>query len=194
VLQSRTAVKRRLFNLLAALSLLLCAATGVMWMRSYWRAECFMKTWVAKDDEVWKWLIESCNGVVCFGHLHALHVFGYSEGSESSYWCSTPNPDESAYPIAEPRDEQFRVFGIELLINSRGSPIHITSPYWVFLVATGLLPAAWLFVRRRVNSRALSGLCADCGYDLRATPEQCPECGAVADGPVAPSARSATPT
>src|SRR5690242_6266147 len=29
-------MKRRIFNLLAALSLLLCAATVVVWVRSYW--------------------------------------------------------------------------------------------------------------------------------------------------------------
>jgi hypothetical protein len=53
----------------------------------------------------------------------------------------------------------------------------ISIPYWV-LVATPLLigaAAAKLGSRRR----HAAGLCRKCGYDLRATPERCPECGMV---------------
>jgi hypothetical protein len=53
----------------------------------------------------------------------------------------------------------------------------VTAPAWfLFLVVAG--PGVLIGVRawrRRQQRRA--GLCAGCGYDLRATPERCPECG-----------------
>jgi hypothetical protein len=51
-------------------------------------------------------------------------------------------------------------------------------PYWAMAAATGFVPAVWvrLFVRRVYRRR--NGLCTRCGYDLRASGERCPECGA----------------
>jgi hypothetical protein len=60
-----------------------------------------------------------------------------------------------------------------------GTTIDIGLP-WLILI-TSIPPSIWIsvsgrqFLRRRARLR--NGLCNICGYDLRATPNQCPECG-----------------
>jgi hypothetical protein len=52
-------------------------------------------------------------------------------------------------------------------------------PWWPIVLALAILPA-WKLIgvarRRRVHP---PGHCPRCGYDLRATPARCPECGLV---------------
>jgi hypothetical protein len=55
-------------------------------------------------------------------------------------------------------------------------------PYWLAVAATAPVPATHAARRIRRRRRASKGLCRACGYDLRMTPERCPECGAGAAG------------
>jgi hypothetical protein len=62
----------------------------------------------------------------------------------------------------------------------------VVLPYWALGVAATLLPIARALLaifrlerRRRLNR---VGLCPRCGYDLRGTPDGCPECGTPAAG------------
>ena len=50
---------------------------------------------------------------------------------------------------------------------------------WTLALTVGAV-AGWMTYRsERSRGRIDSGLCARCGYDLRATPDRCPECGTV---------------
>jgi hypothetical protein len=55
-------------------------------------------------------------------------------------------------------------------------------PLWMILPVTGCLPAFQLIgtIKQRMAQRRRIDLCRNCGYDLRATPDRCPECGAAA--------------
>jgi hypothetical protein len=61
--------------------------------------------------------------------------------------------------------------------------------HWVIFAVFGLLPLTRLIIgsRRRWRRRRLTarGLCVGCGYDLRFTPDRCPECGRVVGEQVA---------
>jgi hypothetical protein len=52
-------------------------------------------------------------------------------------------------------------------------------PGWACVLATGVLPASAMrrYLRRRREAKVHAGICVRCGYDLRASPEKCPECG-----------------
>src|SRR5205823_4634558 len=72
----------------------------------------------------------------------------------------------------------FAYSSIDYYSNGKEVRQSIYLPHWSLIAFFGLLP---LFksiglLRRRAHG---PGLCAACGYDLRATPDRCPECGAL---------------
>jgi hypothetical protein len=106
-------------------------------------------------------------------------------------------PDETRFyrwNPAGPRDPLWRRMGFqgEGLRDGRSAPEFglvqrsllwkVGLPFW-FLAASFALPCAVWLLRRGVRRRLdKSGRCPACGYDLRATPDGCPECGAVHGG------------
>jgi hypothetical protein len=54
----------------------------------------------------------------------------------------------------------------------------LSFPHWALAVVVSVLPIVWLVRKRFIPP--VTGLCPKCGYDLRATPNRCPECGAIA--------------
>jgi hypothetical protein len=92
----------------------------------------------------------------------------------------------SEYPFTSTPDGHrvlLRFFGFEFRnIRGRnwGSSYHtvaVVFPYWIVTFLTALPSASCLATSFRRRHRFHHGLCPHCGYDLRATPERCPECG-----------------
>ena len=66
-------------------------------------------------------------------------------------------------------------------IGSYGNTWFVVIPLWSFVLLFGgvALFATWR-LRRRVDAHGRR-VCVECGYDLRSTPERCPECGHIVE-------------
>ena len=74
------------------------------------------------------------------------------------------------------------------MLRTGGGTVHIHDSYMTFngphpltiIIGSALLPMTWLsiLIVKRMR-RTEVGLCHSCGYDLRATPGRCPECGTI---------------
>jgi hypothetical protein len=94
-----------------------------------------------------------------------------------------------SYALTSPDFREFKFqLRMELLrLRLGGGWVWIVGvPWWGFTIVTGIGPL-WIFGKRiRSSLRASDGHCAVCGYDLRATPDRCPECGTSASSPGTP--------
>jgi hypothetical protein len=155
-------VRRRLLDFLAVLSLLLCVAVVALGVRSYRRTDA---AWYANERSTFG--VNSETGRVLFvlgkGPFPPLGFDTYSGRPQAPLWHGVKHL------------VVFRAF------ESGNGSWTVQVPHWFVAALAAAPPALWL--RRRRADRRRAGLCTRCGYDLRATPEKCPECGTPAATP-----------
>lgn len=175
---------RKLRRLAAVLSLLACAAVCTAWSRSYARSEKLI--WTAEHG---RHSVRSAPGHVVLG-IYAWYGGGRGPVTAEpglTYERDQPMPAgmELMTIFLLCSDRTARIvhwerggFAWSQRSSSRDLIITGVAPFWSVSLATGAPPVGWslLRLRRRRRQKKL-GLCPTCGYDLRATPDRCPECG-----------------
>jgi hypothetical protein len=129
------------------------------------------------------WMNRRISPEVADGYRVDLRVFGYVDGVFHVAWESQEIPSFVTFGVSNfvwsrrAADAQFRRLGVHPF--PEGVDVAVPAPLMVALAAA--LPALWTRVwwrRRRSERRRKAGQCRLCGYDLRESPDRCPECGA----------------
>ena len=172
-------MRRRLLNFAAAVSLVLCVATAALWVRSRTVVDQFehFNGGTGTHTQVRSLrgqivLLKGWNSPLAL--VNGARIQTDRLRDEHDHRWGTPALwGTLGFYLDDGRDG----------IGRRGDYsdfqwVTVAAPYWAIVVGTAMLPAAAALRRLRPGR---PGLCPDCGYDLRATPARCPECGAVTD-------------
>ena len=192
---------RWLFNLMTLLSLALCVAVTALWVRSdFVRDQLrtgsvqintdagFVGCTVCESGatELTEWTAGTDSDYFPTGAVPDPSHLQRLESLERIYWTVQSVQD---YPLLRVQKGRWAI--VEGFTRDEPDPPDVSYivspyvayrvPYWPAAVLTGVLPAASAMTagvrRRRSRSRTGRGLCPRCGFDLRATPGRCPECG-----------------
>jgi hypothetical protein len=155
--------------------MLLCIATVALWVRSYVTTDAiYYQRYGSTKYNVELIIVGSSNGALKIGNTKSMWRF--REMHDGFNYFRVPSAD-APWPAEESgmRWLNFRYQPHDF--HNETAWLYI--PYW-FLVL--LITVSMVMIQRnrlRQLRRLEHGQCSRCGYDLRATPDRCPECGAV---------------
>ena len=196
-------MKRRLSNLVAILSLHLCAAVAVLgvlgffaspwwpaWIQGNgvqlhaWRGRVFLAghhTRPERPDRYITFLLVEDAAAAAAGAATWHHPNAAWDGP--AYPEVPPGQSLSAGSVRLPTEPTWGWGSVRPSWHLHRHPAGFTGfvsvPCWLLLLVLGS-PLWWrLYRQHRRRRQATSGRCSSCGYDLRATPDRCPECGKI---------------
>jgi hypothetical protein len=167
---------RWLFNAAGAAALLFAAAAVAMWVRCYWATD---SVWM-RCGGITATVMTARNGCLLHctggGDVERPGRHWYRDSTEPSdmirgnwgFWTLS-KPHVLLGVITWGRFSGASEWGMSILI-----------PYWLLACVAAAAGAGPLMIARRLHRRERrrrAGQCVRCGYDLRATPDRCPECG-----------------
>jgi hypothetical protein len=192
-------VRRRLLNLLTVLSLLLCVAAVVVLAATCRREFLVYRTTSAGDASAFssKMVTFAVGRGEFFLHVNTVT---FTKPAPSMYLTRMPVTVRYGFGSAThgPEDRWWNrlgfrrsvnidVVGYDSAGNRAGRAVAFRTstqvfriycaPGWLFVLLTAVLPMRGAVRTLQRHGRHKAGLCPRCGYDLRATPDRCPECG-----------------
>jgi len=190
---------------MTGVSALLCAATFVLWVWSYWKTVNIGWQDLPLDSTAlvyyWREIVACHGGIgIYVGREREMMITG--DWGPMREWGIYQTP-RAGYPVERPLIVQFtdpkrgsvrgfKFLGFEVkrevAVRYRafsassevvGQQTTVIVPIPAIVVFSAAMPffQIVILIRARRRARRGPGLCNSCGYDLRASQDRCPECG-----------------
>ena len=180
---------RVVLGLLTCLSLLVALTLATLCVRSFWRNDSLF---VERGPR--GYFVASARG-----RVGVIEVSG-SWHPRRHHWATYDLATDNAVLTTIAKSKDTRDLIVMLSGDGRlpgvfGQSRWFALPYATLIAPCAVLPGVMLMRAWRRRRRGRRGLCRQCGYDLRASPARCPECGSVPDqrGSAPSARRSAVP-